>query len=206
MPSSLRRAMIGVALMGAAAGCSLLQGTTRHGEVRFRVDVMIKDDQVRRKGSGVWSFSLSKPRLALVSAYSSKFEAEAIPIELGGGAWAFVLPRYAEVSASASKWPELAFDASDDVRNGNGPSEIAKLGRMHGRVATIRCVYASEEARAADILCPSILLSSDISNPHSFKIAGKPTPDHSKEQLSIEALVITITNGHEAHKRATALG
>lgn len=132
--------------------------------------------------------------LALVSPYNSKFEAEAIPIELGGGAWAFVLPGNAEVNDSASKWPELAFGASIDVRSGDGPSEISGLGQMYGRNATIRCLQASKKTQVAGILCPTILFSSNLLDAKSFKISGMPMLERDHRDLSIDALTITITD------------
>lgn len=174
--------------------CSLAPGYQTRGEVRFRVDVVLRDDGVDRAGSGVWSFSLYKPVIALAQRYSSDFDAEAIPIRLSGDRWAFVLPSTAGLSGSAARWPELAFDFSQEVRgSGDGPSALARLGAMYGRTATIQCV-SGDNLAPSEIVCPSILLTDNPQDLRSFVLSRHSTDRKTLNQLYIKRLSITITD------------
>lgn len=181
---------------GLAAACSSALGPPNRGEVRFRVDVTLREQGIQKQGSAVWSFSLEKPTVALVRPYSSHFEAEAIPIKLGSGEWAFVLPSNVRVNDSAAKWPELAFGFSQEVRNGGGPDALGRLGAMYGRSAHIECVDSTELGRIkpSSVACPTVLVSNQIAEPRSFRLVDHAAGSTPRSGLQVEKVTITITD------------
>lgn len=103
------------ALVGLAVS---LSGCGNSVEVRYKVIVDVDDNGVTRSGFSVWSFTLSKPTLALATAYDAKFRGEAVEVDLGGGRTLYALLADRDNSQSTVQmWPEHLFEDLSSERS-----------------------------------------------------------------------------------------
>lgn len=164
-----------LSLFGALAGGTMLGGCAwawlrRDPEVRYRVTVAVDTPQGARSGSSVWSWTLKKPTVALVSAYDGVFQGEAVAVDLPGGRTLFAILRGMDGnSGMAELMPERLF--GDIGRSARGeptrhsPDRIADLrdiASRTGETATLDCAQHPD-------WCPMLVTFDDPDDPASVR-------------------------------------
>ncbi len=200
-----RRGVLGLlgALAGSIAigGCGWLRGDA---EVRYRVAVLVDDNGITRSGSSVWSRTLKKPTVALVSAYDGEFRGEAVAVDLPGGRTLFAILRGADAeSGMAELLPERLFGDTGRVARGEPrkfvPDRVADLRDIASRVgetATLDCTEHPD-------WCPMLVTFADESNPASVKrvepsnLAAQFGPGTRLWGITVEITDDPVTSGIE---------
>lgn len=162
-----------LSLLGALTGGTMLGGCgwlRRDPKVRYRVTVTVDTPQGARSGSSVWSWTLKKPTVALVSAYNGEVQGEAVAVDLPGGRTLFAILRGMDGdSGMAELMPERLF--GDIGRSARGeptrhsPDRVADLRDIAGRTGetvTLDC------ARHPD-WCPMLLTFANPADPASIR-------------------------------------
>lgn len=85
---------LGIMLTVPTMICSSCDSYTEPSEVRYRVDVVMREKGRLFKGRGVWSRGVSRPIVALANGINSKFSGDAIPVKLPEGRVGVVLLEY----------------------------------------------------------------------------------------------------------------
>ncbi|MCP3733714.1 hypothetical protein M9979_02305 [Sphingomonas sp. RP10(2022)] len=87
---SIRRNLMGacLGLTVATTACAL---SNNRATANYRVTVSLLVDGKPRTGSAVWSASVSRPMIPLVSRYEGAFHGDAIPIEIGPNHYIFAM-------------------------------------------------------------------------------------------------------------------
>lgn len=190
-----RRILLGGLVGGAVAmmgGCGGMSGAS---EVRYRVVVTIEGAGKQASGSGVWSWRLSRPDVALATPYDGKFAGESIVVDLPSGKTIYALLRGAGGDLDmASLLPERVF--GDIGRSTRGEP------LLHGgdRIADIREI-ASRQGERAEIpcqtqpgWCPMLVTFADIRDPASVR-SFDPASAGMRAILEVEITDAAVSEG-----------
>ena len=144
------------------SGCGFLGSP----EVHYKVTVEVDDGAVVRSGASVWSWTLSRPTIALASAYNGEFEGEAVAIDLHDGRTLFAILRGSRGDEGAVQMiPERLFGDTGRAIGG----EPKQFGG--DRVKDLRDIASRKgERRELDCkvqpdLCPMFVTFRDIERP-----------------------------------------
>lgn len=78
----------------------LLGSCSNAAVVRYRMTVAVRTPHGVRTGSSVWEWRLSRPTVALATAYDGNFRGEAVAVDLAPGKTLFALIRGEDGSSS----------------------------------------------------------------------------------------------------------
>lgn len=177
-------------MVGALLGCS------RSAEVRYRVTLTVDDHGEERRGSSVWSQSLSEPTIALASTYDGQFAGEAVTVVLSGGRALFATLRGGEGGESmAGLLPEVAFGDIGRSLSGQPPkfspdriADLRDIASREGEMTTLNCAKYPDR-------CPMLVTFADESDPASVR---KVDPARLSEEFGpgvfLKAITVEITD------------
>jgi len=157
----------GIGMLASATALLALGSCSNAAVVRYRVTVAVRTPQGVRSGSSVWEWRLSRPTVALATAYDGKFRGEAVAVDVAPGQTLFALIRGEDGSTSyAELLPEWTF--GDTARSLRGER------RVHGsdRVNDLRDVASRVGERVTLSCggkpgCPMLVTFTNIADPKS---------------------------------------
>lgn len=182
--------MISYKLALALLAGLFLAGCDRSAEVRYRVTVEVNDGGTIRSGSSVWSFTLTKAIVPLVSPYNSHFEGEAVTVQLPGRGTLFALVKNVEM------YPENLF--GDLRRPRPGPprfsdrvEDLRHIKKMVGASATLDCMNPPW----IGVRCPTLVRFRDSNDPKTIEIVDPTNLAASfGTGVSVKSVTVQITN------------
>jgi len=195
---TLRSLSLALFLPGVLAACTSLT-ERRSATVRFKVEVTLRQNGLQKTGKAVWSYTLRRPAIQLVSSYDVDLYAEAIPIPLQNGLVAFVLPIGRVYSAPPNQWLEDAFLPLEERQDAIRIASLHNLSLRVGERKTIACFnnpQDSDRIRSKRFIfyCPQILTTKDLNNPRTLQIADFEQESGGGAGISVTKLKITITD------------
>lgn len=168
-----RRSVGGVFLVAsllALSGCSGGESESgeRSAEVRYRMTVEVETPEGIRSGSSVWSFTLSRPTVALTTPFDYKFKGEAVAVDLPGERTLFALVSGQEML------PERHFRELDGSEGMDRIAHLRSISNSIGATATIPCKSVPENASSPEQVkieydCPMLVTFKDIKDPTSVE-------------------------------------
>ncbi|WP_379550296.1 hypothetical protein [Qipengyuania sp. DGS5-3] len=179
-----------VLLFGALA-LSACGSNPNSAEVRWRVTVEVATPEGMRTGSSVWSWSLSRPTVALASAYDGEFRGEAVAVDLPNGKTLFALVKGQEMI------PERQFrDLLPQREREDRVADILDIAANTGSTRQLPCVPKPEKGGYAfKYDCMMLVSFADAGDPTSvFEIDYHDAADSLGEGYTIQAITITITD------------
>lgn len=171
------------------AGLSLA-GCNRSAEVRYRVTVAVDDRGVVRSGSGVWSLTLTKSIAPLVSPYKSRFQGEAVAVELPGRGTLFALFKSVEM------YPENLF--GDLRRPRTGPprfsdrvEDLQHIKEMAGASARLDCINPPW----IGVKCPTLIRFRNMNDPTTIEVIDPSGLSESfGKDVHLKSVTVQITD------------
>ncbi|MBN8816267.1 MAG: hypothetical protein J0J06_12565 [Sphingomonas sp.] len=135
----IRKLLLPLVAALALAGCD-----SRYVTVRYRVTITVDDAGTTRTGSGVWSYSLKKIGIPLVSPYHGKFEGQPILVGLSDGRTLFLLTEGRYNTDLAASFPENLFGPhlASRSKRGNRLEAMRAVAINVGARATLDCDYS----------------------------------------------------------------
>lgn len=174
-------------LLLVAAAALALSACEPSADVRFRVAVKVNDRGVPKDFSRVWQLRLRDPNIALVTPYSGKFVAEAVPIAIPGRPTLYALTVNADRSGSLARWPEIVFGSL--VPRSISPSDriaiIRSISRMRGQSQALACNNA---------MCPKFAYFDDEADPTTIHIVDPTNLPKLYDGIEIDHIMITIVS------------
>jgi len=174
------KAMVTLLFAGAS-----LTGCNRSAEVHYRVTVEIDDRGTVRSGSSVWSFTLTKSIVPLVSPYNFRFQGQAVAVQLPGRGTLFALFKSVEM------YPENLF--GDLRRPRPGPprfsdrvKDLRHIKEMSGASAKLDCINPPW----VGVNCPTLVRFRNINDPTTIEVVD---PDNLAASFGKDVRLKSVT-------------
>jgi hypothetical protein len=185
------------ALVLALGGCGSSGGAdTNSAEVRYKVTVEVDTPQGVRSGSSVWSWRLSRPTLALASAYDGKFSGEAVAVDLPNGKTLFALVSGQELIPER-QFPELPTQPRETE---DRVADIREIASSIGAKKQIPCEKRTGDERGSERMdfrfdCLMLVSFADVAQPTSVFAVDYHDPVASLGKgYAIKGIMVEITD------------
>lgn len=133
-----RRAMLGLFL--------LCTGCTSTATVHYRITALIQDGKIIRRASGVWSQSVWRPIIPFITPFNSSTHGQAIPIELPGRGYLFIIPAGRYPWDDSAPWVllRLSFNDKPGFAEMDNLDFITAVSKLEGTVIRSKCDYGKD--------------------------------------------------------------
>lgn len=162
--------------------------------MRWRVTVTITTPDGERTGSSVWSWTLSKPSIALATPFDGKFVGEAVAVDLPNGKTVFAL--LDGTTSSPSMLPERQF--YDETRGMRDRLETIRfLARRIGDTRSLPCEVRGPDDRIPKFRfdCLKLAAFEDLNDPSSIFVVDYHDAEATLgEGYQIKDISIAITD------------
>ncbi|WP_108811930.1 hypothetical protein [Sphingorhabdus sp. Alg231-15] len=189
--------LLTVAMLMSLGGCKETgAGKKSSAEVRYKVTIEVDTPEGMRSGSSVWSWTLSRPSLALASPYNGKFKGEAVAVDLPNGKTLFGLVSGQELI------PERQFRElrSRPREREDRVADIRDIASNLGASTKLPCEKRTGDERGVERVnyrfdCIMLVSFDDINNPKSvFLVNYHDATASLGKGYAIKAITVTIAD------------